>query len=156
LRDAIAARIRYGERDSEIRYEGLALVHENIFGLEVAVDHPVSMRIIQCARNRGCDPYRVFDGKLLLAVERNAQRLTLDEWHHVEQQRVSRAAIEQRQQIRTLQIRGNLYLAQESIDPEDGAEVWLQDLARDLAMVTQVAGKIDDRHTAFADEPLDL
>jgi hypothetical protein len=133
LGDAIAARIRHGERDSEIGYEGLALVHENVFGFEVAVDHPVSVRVVQRARDRGCDPYGVFDGKLLLSVERNAQRLTLDEWHHVEQQRVSRAAIEQRQQIRTLQIRGNLYLAQESIDPEDGAEVWLQDLARDLA-----------------------
>ena len=54
-----------------------------------------------------------------------------------------------------LQVRRDLDLAQEPLDAEHGAELGLEDLERDLALVPDVAREVDRRHAAFADLPLD-
>ena len=54
-----------------------------------------------------------------------------------------------------LQIRCYLYLTQESIDAEYGAEVGSQDLDCDVALVLYVAGAVHGGHPAFTDKAFD-
>jgi hypothetical protein len=52
-----------------------------------------------------------------------------------------------------LQVGRYLDLTQETLDPNDGAEVGLQDLQRDAAIVPDIAGEVYRRHPTFPDEP---
>ena len=78
---------------------------------------------------------RVGDRELPLAVEPVAQRLALDERHHIEQQAVGLARVEQRQDVRVLQVRGDLDLREEALGAEHGGELGVQHLDGDLAVV---------------------
>ncbi len=98
---------------------------------------------------------RLVDRELLLAIEPAAQRFALDERHHVEQQSVRFARIEQRQQVRVLQVGRDPDLAQEPLDAEHRAEFRLEQLERDVAVVAEVAREVHGRHAADADLPLD-
>ena len=80
-------------------------------------------------------------GKLRLAVEPRAQRLALDERHHVVEQPVRLARVEQRQDVRMLQVRRDLDLGEEPLDPSDGAELGIEHLERDLAVVPEVVAR---------------
>ena len=94
-------------------------------------------------------------GKLPLALQPRAQRLALDERHHVEEQPAGVAAVEQRQDVRMLQLRRRLDLGEEPLGAERGAEVRMQDLDRDVAVVLEVVREIDGRHAAGAELALD-
>ena len=61
--------------------------------------------------------------------------------HHVEQLPGGITRVEQRQQIRTLQVRGDADLAQEALGPECCTKLRIQDLDGDLAVMLQVAGR---------------
>ena len=45
--------LRNRQRDAEVRHEGLPLVHQDVLGLEVAVNDAVPMRVVERARNGG-------------------------------------------------------------------------------------------------------
>ena len=99
--------------------------------------------------------HRFVDRQLLFAVEARAERLALDVRHHVEQQSVGFARVEQRQEVRVLQVGRDLDLGEEPLDADDRAELRLQDLERDLAVVPDVAREIDRRHSAFTHKAVD-
>ena len=63
------------------------------------------------------DPHRLLDAELGLAVELLAQRFALDVRHHVEQEAVGRAGVEQRQDVGMLERGGGLDLDHEGADP---------------------------------------
>jgi len=67
----------------------------------------------------------------------------------------SGAAIEQGQQIRMLQVRRDLDLAQEPLRAEDGAELRVEHLDRDVAIVFEIAREINGRHAAAAELAID-
>ena len=66
--------------------------------------HAVFMRVLERIRYRRRDGHSFFHGKLGLVVESRTQRFTLDERHDVVEQPAGGARIEQRQQIRVLEI----------------------------------------------------
>ncbi len=49
----------------------------------------------------------------------------------------------------------NLDLAQEPVGPDGGSQFGTQHLERDLAVVLQVLGEVDEGHATGADFPLD-
>jgi hypothetical protein len=53
-----------------------------------------------------------------------------------------------------LKVRRDSDLGQEAFYAEDGAEVGIEELEGDVAVVADVAGKVDSRHSAGADFPL--
>src|SRR4029078_8628630 len=65
------------------------------------------------------------------------------------------ATVEERQQIGMLQLRRDLDLAQEPLGAEHYAELRLQHLQRDFAVVLQVMREIDGRHAALAEHAFD-
>src|SRR4029077_719764 len=66
------------------------------------------------------------------------------------------AAVEQGQDVGVLQAGDDPDLAQEAIGAEGGADLRAEDLEGDLTLVAEVAGEVDPRHPALADQAEDL
>ena len=86
LGDPSAAGIRDGQRDAEVGDDRLPVLEQNVLGLEVAVDHAVTVGLAERIGDGHRDANGFVDRKLLLAVETVPQRLALDVRHDVEQQ----------------------------------------------------------------------
>ena len=95
--------------------------------------------------------HRLADGKLLFPVEPVAEGLALDERHHVEEVGVGLARVEQRQDVRVLEVGRQLDLGQEPLGTDHGRELGAEHLQGDLAVVTDVLGQVDGGHSAGAD-----
>ena len=57
--------------------------------------------------------------------------------HDVEEEAVSLTGVEQREDVRVLQVRGGLDLSEEACGPYYCCKLWLQDLERDLKGVAR-------------------
>ena len=126
--------------------------NENILGLEIAVDDALAVRVVERRGDRGRDSDCFVDRELLFTIEPRAERFAFDERHDVEQQVARGARIEQRQKIRMLEIGGDLNFRLKAIDADYRTEIGAEHLERDLSIVPEIAGEIDLRHAAFADE----
>jgi hypothetical protein len=115
----------------------------------------VTVCVVERSGDGGGDTDGVGDRELSFALEPPAKGFTFDKGHDVEQQPVRLTAVEQRQEIRVLQIRRDANLAEKALNAEHGAEVRIQNLERDAAIVPEVAREIDGRHAAGADLALD-
>jgi hypothetical protein len=69
LRHAGAAGTLHGERDPEIGHQRLAIVEQDVLGLDVAMDNALGMGVVQRAGHLAADPYRLGDRQLALALE---------------------------------------------------------------------------------------
>ena len=112
-----------GEGDAEVGDEGAAVVQQDVLGLDVAVDDALAVGVVERAGDLARDADRVGDGQLLLAGEAVAERLALDEGHDVVEEPVGLAGVVQREDVRVLQVRRGLDLAQEPLGADDGARV---------------------------------
>src|SRR5256714_14643479 len=104
------------ERDPEIGNERLPILsQQDVLWLDVSVDHAASMCVLERARDLGRDPYGVDDWQLPFPREPGAQRLTIDVGHHVKQQPALAAGVEERQDVRVLQVRRELDLLEKAL-----------------------------------------
>src|SRR5205807_1307011 len=87
------------EGDPEVGHQRLALVQQDVLRLDVAVDHLVGMRVAQGGSDLAGDGEGLIHRQLLLALELEAQRLSLDVRHDVKQEAVRLAGVVQRQEI---------------------------------------------------------
>jgi hypothetical protein len=108
-----------------------------------------------CRSDLGGDEERVVDRKLGLALEPCAKRLPFDVGHDVEHRALDGAGIEQRENVRMLQLGGGFDLPEEPPDSDAHRELVMHDLDRDLAIVAHVLGEIHVGHAAGADLPLE-
>jgi hypothetical protein len=141
----------HGERDTKVSDHRPAIVQENIFRLDVAMDHTVPVCVIESTGDIARDTDSFVDAKLCFAVEFGAQRLTVDERHDVEQKPVGRTGVEQRKDVGMLEARGCLDLDHEAFSAEDGCELGFQNFDGDLALVLEVVGEVDGSHSALAE-----
>jgi hypothetical protein len=100
LGDAIPTRVAHHERDAEVGDHRLSRLEEDVLRLEVAVDYPVRVRVLERVDDGGGDVDGFVDRELLLAVEPRPQRLPIDEGHHVVVQPLGFTRIEQRKEVR--------------------------------------------------------
>jgi hypothetical protein len=70
------------------------LRQQNVLWLDVAMNHAVPMRIIQCVRHFDRDLHRLVDAELRFAVKLCTQRFAFDEWHYIEEESGGGAAVE--------------------------------------------------------------
>ena len=143
------------ERDAEVCDERGAIVQQDVLRLDVAVDHAVAMRVVERGADLLGEAHGIVDGQLVLAIQAIAQRLALDERHHVEEVAVRLPRVEQREDVRMLQRRRRLDLGQEAIGANDGGELWAQHLHRDAAIVLEIVRQIHGRHAARAELALE-
>ncbi len=94
-------------------------------------------------------------GKLLLAGEAGAEGLALDEGHHIVEETVGLAGVDQSEDVRVLEAGGGLDLGEEALAADDGAQLGVEDLDGDLAAVLQVLGEIDGGHATLAELALE-
>jgi hypothetical protein len=71
-------------------------LEQDVLGLDVAVNDPALVREVERAGHAAGDLDRILDAELLLAIQAVAQRLALDERHHVIEEGVGFARVVQR------------------------------------------------------------
>ena len=143
------------QRDAEVGHHRPAVVEQDVFGLDVTVDHAVAVGVVQGVGHGDGDLDRLVDAELRFAVELGAERLAVDERHHVVEEAVGGAGIEERQDVRVLQRGGGLDFHHEPVGADDGGELGLEDLEGDLAIVLEILGQVHGGHAALAELPLD-
>ncbi|CAA9302889.1 MAG: hypothetical protein AVDCRST_MAG40-471, partial [uncultured Gemmatimonadaceae bacterium] len=135
-------------RDAEVRDEGVVAREQHVLGLDVAVDDPALVRVGQRVDHLAQDAHAVGDRELPLAVEPLAERLALDVRHDVVEEPVGLARVDEREDVRVEELRGDLDLAQEAVGADPAHEVRPQHLHGDRAAVPQVLGEVHGGHAA--------
>jgi hypothetical protein len=130
-------------------------LQEDVLRLEIPVDHAVLVRVVERFRDGDRDAHRLLHRELLLALEPGAERFALHVRHHVPQQAARLAGVEQRQQVRVLEVGGDADLREEALTAEHGAQLGVEHFQGDEAVVPDVAGEIHRRHPAAAQLPLE-
>ena len=130
-------------------------MEQDVLRLDVAVDHPVAVGVVERVGHGHGDLDRLVDAELGLAVELGAKRLAVDERHDIVEEAVGGAGIEERQDVGVLQGGGGLDLPHEPLGADHGGELRLQHLERHLAVVLEVLRQVHRGHAALAEFPLD-
>jgi hypothetical protein len=143
-------------RDAEIGEDGLVALEQDVLRLDVAVDHSVGVGVVQRAQHLAGDLKRVIDGKLALPVKPLTEALPIYVRHGVPElvgavgSPCAGAGIEDRQDVGMLEPGGDPDLVEEALGPECGRQIGMQHLEGYRAVVPQIVGEIDGRHTAPA------
>ena len=91
----------------------------------------------------------------MVPVQLVAKGLSFDVGHHVKEERVRLAGIEQWEDVRMTEVGGRLDLGQEAFGSDHGGQLRLQNLQRDLALVLEVVGQVDRGHATLTKLTLD-
>ncbi len=154
-RQPVRAASAGGQGDPEIGHQRLTLVEEDVLGLDVAVDHAVTVGVVERGGHLDADPDGSLDGQLLLPHEPVTQRLALEIGGDVEDRAVHRPRVEEGHDVRMLQVGGGGDLVQEPVGADGSGELGPHDLDGDVAIVPEIVGQIDRGHAARAELPLD-
>ena len=123
LRHAGAASRLHGDGDTEIRDQRVPVTQQDVLRLDVAMDHAQPVGVAEGIGHLASDGDGVVDRELSFALEPVPQRLARHERHHVVQQAVGLAAVEERQDVRMLESRGRPNLGQKALAAERRAEL---------------------------------
>jgi hypothetical protein len=155
LRHPATRRRAHRQRDSEIRHHRAAIMQQDVLRLDVAVDHPVAVRVVEGVSDLGRDPHRFVDAQLRLAVQFVAQRLTFDERHYRIEEAVRLPRIMEREYVGVLEVGSGLDFLDEALGTEDRGEFGPQDFHRNVPVVPHIAREINGGHATGAQLALD-
>ncbi len=130
-------------------------MEQDILRLDVAVDDPPLVGVVERRGDGARDPQRLIERERALALQALAQALALDERHHVVKEAIGLARIDERQDVRVLELRGEADLAQKPLGAEHRGELGPEHLEGDEPVVLEVCGEIDRGHPAAAELALD-
>jgi len=147
--------LAYRQRDAEVSHLRLALHQQDVFGLDVPVDHPLPMGVVQRPGDGPGEFDGVVNGELFFTIELGSQRLALDVRHDVVEESRRFTRIVQRQNVGVLQVGGDFDFLQEPLGPDHGRQLRLQDLERHLSIVLGVVGQIHGGHATLTEFALD-
>lgn len=131
-------------------------MQEDVLGLYVAMDDALAVCEVERAGDVSDNPNRLVDCQHLLSRKTVAQRFTLHERHDIEQRAGCVSRIVQRQDVRVLQVGGDLDFLEEAFCAERRSQLGLEHLERDLPVVPQVNSEVDRSHAALAELSLDV
>lgn len=156
LGHASPARGAHRERDPEVGDRRPPVVEQDVFRLYVAVDDAVAVGVVEGVGHLGGDAHRFLDAQLGFPVELPAQRLAVEERHDVIQEAPLAPGVEEREDVRVLELRGGRDLPEEAFRPQQCREFGAEHLDRDPAVMPEVRGEEDRRHATGADRAVDL
>ncbi len=149
LRDPHTAAVASSrERDPEVGHHRAAVVEQDVVGLDVAMNHPVAMGVVEPGGDFARDPNRVVNRKLNLASEPGPERLTGQVGHDEKDRPVDPAGVEQGEDVGMLQVGGGLDLLQKPLGPDQRGDIGPEHLDRDFAIVAKVVGQVDGGHAS--------
>jgi hypothetical protein len=128
---------------------------QNVLRLDVAVDHAGLVRHRQRLGDLAQEPYRVGHRQFARACEAVAERLPLHVGHHVIEEAVGVARVEQAEDVRMLQPRRHGDLPSETLGTEGRGQLGAQHLHRDHALVLEILGQVHRGHATLPQLPLD-
>ena len=152
--ELVPARRADGARDAEIGDNGVATREHDVFGLDIAMDDVVAVRVCQRFRHFPRDEQRVLDRQLRLSLQPVAEGFAFYERHDVVEGARGVAGVIDGQDVGVLQPGGQLDLAQEALAPQRHGDFGAQRLERDEALMPDIAGEVDHRHPAAAELPI--
>jgi hypothetical protein len=141
----------------------VAPLQQDVLRLDVAVDDPLAVGVLERVGDFAGDPERLVHRELLLALQPVAERLALHEGHGVEEvlgdqaigrlgdwvdRRSEGAAVEQGEDVGMMQAGRQRDLTQEPLTAQHGGEFGPEHLERDLPLVLEVSGEVDRGHAA--------
>ena len=126
----------------------MAAGQENVLRLDVAVHDSLRVGIAERIGHLECHADGVVNRKLPFAIELVAEGLSLHEWHHIVKEGIGRAGIEQAENVRMLQLGGEADLALEALAADRCAQLRVQHLDGDFALVLDILGQEHGRHPA--------
>jgi len=127
----------------------MAIDQKDVVRLDVAVDHPVPVGVVEGQRRLARDLQRILQRELPLPCEPVAERFPLDVWHREPQQSCRRLPrVVHRQDVRMLELRGELDLPPETLSPQRHGKVWMQHLQGDPPAVLAFLGEKHGGHPA--------
>ena len=137
-------------RDSEIRQHRMSVSRkQNIFRFYVAVNHAFAVSVVERVSNLSRDSDDVFNSEAWIPVEAGAQGFPVDVRHDEIQRACGFARIVKWQNERMTKSRENFDLAIEALGAECGALFGVENFESDRTFVTNVAGKVDSRHSTL-------
>jgi hypothetical protein len=119
------------------------------------MDEPVRVRVRQRLGDIGGDVERLFQRELRFLLQTCLKGATCDMGHDVVQQPFHCSRLKERENVRMLELCLDLDLAKEAIGGYRADELRLENLEGDVAMVLQISGEKDNRHSPPADLALD-
>ncbi len=131
-------------------------MEENVLRLDVAMNNTVTVRVVECARGLLRNTHRLIDRELPFALDADSQRLAGDDGHHIVEKSVGFARVEQREDVRVLELCGGLDLREEPLAAQRSTEVGVKHLDGDVAVVLDVVREEHRRHSAGADLTADV
>jgi hypothetical protein len=134
--------------DPEVGDKRVAAAQEDVLRLDVAMDDPTAVRVVEGVRHFTRDAQRFVDGQLSLALQPIAQRFSLDVRHREPEIACRFARVVYRQDVRMLQARREHDFLLEAFGAERRRDFGVQHLERHRPVVLEVVGKIDGRHPA--------
>src|SRR5512132_1466217 len=147
--------------DAEVDDHGMALSEQDVLGLDVTVDDPLSVRKCQRVRHLAQNAQGITNWQLGRAHQAGAKRFAGDIRHHVERPIDSRirrddTRVDEPENVWVLQASRQLDLGQETIAADHTHEFRADDLDRDHPLVPNVAGEVYGRHSPLTELPLDV
>ncbi len=149
------AGLRHRERDPEIGEHRLTLVQQDVLGLDVAMHHTLCVRVVEGAGDLSCNRERVVKRELALPRQPRAETLAAHVRHYIEERAVGASRVNECQNVRVVEPRGDPDLREKSVGADGGGEVGAEHLECDIAIVLDVASQVDRRHSAGTDFTLD-
>jgi hypothetical protein len=129
---------------------------EDVAGLDVAVDEPGTVGLVEGAGDRGADVDRELGAEALLGVEQLAEALAVDELHHDGLATFVDADVVHPDDVGVAEPGdGDRFAAEALGDDRVGGEVGLEPLHRDLAIEVGVGGHPHLCHAPLADAPFE-
>lgn len=116
----------------------------------------MAVGVVEGVGHLGGDAHRFLDAQLGFPVELPAQRLAVEERHDVIQEAPLAPGVEEREDVRVLELRGGRDLPEEAFRPQQCREFGAEHLDRDPAVMPEVRGEEDRRHATGADRAVDL
>ena len=127
----------------------------DVVRFDVAVDDPSLVRVTQCLGNFESNRNRIVNRELPLPLQSSGECFPLDVRHHVIQNAVRLTRVDEHQDVRMLQLRGELNLPQKAAASKRCSDLVTHDLDRDFAVVLQVMRQVNHGHATLAEKVLD-
>jgi len=142
-------------RDAEIRHQRVSRREQDVLGLDVPVDDLLRVRVGQRIGDLAKNPDRLGDRHFTFSREPHAKRFAGHVGHHVVQHALGFTGIDQAKDVRVLQLRDDVDLAEKAFRTQGVREVRPQHLDSDMAIVLDVLRQVHGGHAALPQLPLD-